>query len=144
MLHLRDVDRDNFKECIALDVNENQRSFVAPNIRSLAQAYVSRDEAKVFSLYDEDLMVGFAMLYVDHKVNEYELWRFMIDRRYQHKGYGRAALGKIIDYFRSIGAKTVKLSFEPENHIAEKLYESCGFYKNGEENEGEIVMQLDL
>jgi diamine N-acetyltransferase len=119
MLRLRDVDKDNFKECIALDVNEDQRSFVAPNIRSLAQAYVSRDEAKVFSLYDEDLMVGFAMLYVDHKVNEYELWRFMIDRRYQHKGYGRAALGKIIDYFRSIGAKTVKLSFEPENHIAE-------------------------
>ena len=144
MLHLCDVDKDNFQECITLDVNEEQRSFVAPNIRSLAQAYVFRDVAKVFALYEEGTMVGFAMLHVDHTEKEYWLWRFMIDRRFQHMGYGREALGKIIGYFNSIGAKTVKLSFEPENHIAEKLYSSCGFYRNGKENDGEIVMQLDL
>lgn len=144
MLQLRDVDTNNFQECVSLEVNEDQRTFVAPNMRSLAQAYVSRDAAKVFALYDQNLMVGFAMLYVDHMEKDYELWRFMIDKRHQQKGYGREAMAKIIDYFKSIGAKTVTLSFEPENHIAEKLYESCGFYRNGEENEGEIVMQLDL
>jgi diamine N-acetyltransferase len=144
MLHLRDVDKDNFQECVALDVNEEQRSFVAPNMRSLAQAYVFRDVAKVFALYAGETMSGFAMLYVDHAAKEYWLWRFMVDRRFQHMGHGREAMGKIIDYFKSIGAKTVKLSFEPENLIAEKLYASCGFCRNGEVNEGEIVMQLDL
>jgi diamine N-acetyltransferase len=144
MLYLRDVDKDNFQECIALDVNEEQRPFVAPNIRSLAQAYVYRDVAKVFLLYDESTMVGFALLQVDHAKMDYWLCRLMIDRRFQHKGHGREALGKIIDYFTSIKAKTVKLSIEPENHIAERLYAGCGFYRNGEENDGEIVMQLDL
>lgn len=144
MLYLREVDKENFQECVMLDVNEEQRTFVAPNMRSLAQAYVFRDVAKVFALYDEDTMVGFAMLHVDHMEKEYWLWRFMIDRRFQHKGHGREALEKIIAYFTSIGAKTVKLSFEPENHIADKLYADCGFYRNGEENDGEIVMQLDL
>lgn len=144
MLYLRDVDKENFKECVELDVHEEQREFVAPNMRSLAQAYVNRDVAKVFSLYDETRMVGFAMLYVDPAKEEYWLWRFMIDKRFQHQGYGKDALGKIIAYFTSIGAKTVRLSFEPENRIAEKLYASAGFYRNGEENDGEIVMQLDL
>ncbi len=144
MLHLREVNKDNFQECVSLDVHEEQRTFVAPNVRSLAEAYVYQDIAKVFTLYDEDTMVGFAMLSVNHTEKEYWLCRFMIDRRFQHQGYGKEAVGKIIDYFNSIGAKTVKLSFEPENHVAEKLYAGCGFYRNGEENDGEIVMQLDL
>lgn len=144
MLYLREVNKDNFQECVSLDVQEEQRTFVAPNVRSLAQAYVFQDVAKVFVLYDDNVMVGFAMLHVDHAEKEYWLWRFMIDRRFQRQGCGREAMGKIIAYFASIGAKTVRLSFEPENQIAEKLYAGCGFYRNGEENDGEIVMQLDL
>ncbi len=84
------------------------------------------------------------MLYVDPAKEEYWLWRFMIDKRFQHQGYGKVALGKIIAYFSSIGAKNIRLSFEPENRVAEKLYAGIGFYRNGEENDGEIVMQLDL
>ena len=67
----------------------------------------------------------------------------MIDRNFQHKGHGREAQRKIIDYFSSIGAQKVKLSFEPENDIAVKLYAGCGFYRNGEENNVEIAMQID-
>ncbi len=51
----------------------------------------------------------------------------MIDRNFQHKGHSRKAQRKIIDYFSSIGAQTVKLSFEPENDIAVKLYAGSGF-----------------
>lgn len=144
MIYLKDVDRGNYEECLTLDVSGDQRSFVATNLRSLAQAYVFQDVAKPYAIYDDDVMVGFAMFHVDSAKGEYWLWRFMIDKRHQNKGYGKAAMGAIINHFASIGAKAVKLCFEPDNHVAEKLYTKCGFYRNGEMEDDEIVMQLDL
>ncbi len=32
MITLREVDSNNYEECLALDVNDNQRMFVAPNL----------------------------------------------------------------------------------------------------------------
>ena len=144
MITLKDVNVNNFEECLTLDVNDNQHAFVAPNLRSLAQAYVYREVARPFALYNADSMVGFAMLAVDCEEKEYWLWRFMIDKHHQNKGYGKEAMRAILAYFLSIGAKVVKLSFEPENQIAKKLYQSLGFYENGEMEEDEIVMQLDM
>ncbi len=81
---------------------------------------------------------------VDFEKSDYWLWRFMIDKRYQNKGYGKEAMRAIINFFSNVGAKKVKLSFEPENHIAKRMYQSIGFYENGEMEDNEIVMQLDL
>ncbi|WP_246275541.1 hypothetical protein [Brasilonema bromeliae] len=41
MVHLREVTLDNFYECISLEVNESQQGFIAPNVKSLAEAYVN-------------------------------------------------------------------------------------------------------
>lgn len=144
MITLREVDMSNYEECLSLDVNEDQRIFVAPNLRSLAQAYVYRDLARPFALYNVDAMIGFAMLNIDCEKGEYWLWRFMIDKRYQNKGFGKEAMSAVIAHFSSIGAKTVKLCVEPENYVAKRLYERFGFYENGEMEDNEIVMQLDI
>jgi diamine N-acetyltransferase len=37
---LRDIDRNNFKRCIKLEVREDQRNFVASNIYSIAESKV--------------------------------------------------------------------------------------------------------
>ena len=44
---------------------------VAPNIHSLAQAYVYRDVAKAITQYTAVTMDGFAMLQVDHAKKEH-------------------------------------------------------------------------
>ena len=50
----------------------------------------------------DDVPVGFVMLSVDEAAPEYYLWRFMIDERYQGRGYGRAAIGLLIDHVRTL------------------------------------------
>ena len=79
--------------------------------------------------------------------NTYNIWRFMIDRRYQHKGLGKAALKLVLDFIRTYPCgKSEKcwLSYEPENTAAEKLYSSFGFVPNGEKDGDEIIAVLNL
>ena len=60
----------------------------------------------------------------------YLIWRFMIDKKYQGKGYGKKAFQLAMDYVRTfpVGeAKYCWLSYEPENEVARNLYASFGF-----------------
>ena len=75
---------------------------------------------------------------------EYWLWRFMIDKRFQGKGYGSASLEKIIEYFRDNGANHIFLSTKETNLSALKLYRKYRFSETGEMNDDEIVLQLIL
>ena len=76
--------------------------------------------------------------------DRYWLWRFMIDRNFQGKGYGSAALEKIIDYFRNHGADHILLSTKENNTSALSLYHKYQFAETGEMNEDEIVLRLNL
>ncbi len=69
----------------------------------------------------------------------------MVDRRYQGKGYGRAAMRLLLDRLRTIpGCDEVAISYEPENDVARRLYASCGFRETGEIIEGETVARLSF
>ena len=77
----------------------------------------------------------------------YILWRFMIDKNYQGKGYGKAALVASLDYLRTIPcgpAEYCWLSYEPDNVAAKSLYTSMGFKENGELCGDEIVSVIKL
>ena len=74
--------------------------------------------------------------------NSYFIWRFMIDKRHQGKGYGREALRLALEFIRTFPAGKAEycwLSYEPDNEVAKNLYLSFGFeerpeqYKEGEE-----------
>lgn len=73
--------------------------------------------------------------------DRYWLWRFMIDENLQGKGYGRLALKSIIDYFRTNGAKNIRLSTKASNTNAISLYKSFGFCETGEMNDAETVFE---
>ena len=131
-------------ECFGLSVAEEQQAFVASNIKSLAQAYVFSDIARVFAIYSADTMVGFTMLSIAQKKDEYKIGRLMIDHRFQGKGYGKAAMARILDLLNTEGAKEITLSCQPANATATRLYRSYGFIPTGETDHGEIVMKRKL
>jgi len=149
-ISLREITEKNFNECIDLQVEPHQKNFVASNVYSLAQAWLYPASARPFGIYHEDAMVGFLMLdinsFCDDQNKVCELWRFMIDRRRQGRGYGRAAMRALLEYIKesAMGYEKARLSFEPENEVAEKLYRSFGFEPNGEVDGGEVVMVLEL
>ena len=88
MIIFREITRENIDEVLALNVDDNQKSYVSTNAESLAQAYVYSDTAYPFAVYDDDIIVGFIMMGYYEAKEYYTLWKLMIDKRYQNRGYG--------------------------------------------------------
>lgn len=158
MVEFQRITWENFQECIKLELKEEQKNYVASNLYSLAQSYVAllNDDlpAMTFAIYADEKMVGFIMMYHDTaEENEFEdeacygILRFMIDKRYQGQGYGKAALAKALAYITTYPqgeAASVYISYEPENEAAKKLYKSFGFHETGQLIEGETVVKKVL
>ena len=162
MVALRTVDHGNWIKCIALEVTGEQRRFVNPNLFSLAEAYVhsdaNRSEAEEyyrcipFAVYCGDEMVGFAMITYekdsdfDHRP-AYEIYRLMIDKNHQGKGYGREAVMLLLDYIRTFPygrAENVYAAWHPENEISGKTFLGCGFTAAGTDEDGAVVARCRL
>ncbi len=147
-IELRKIDAANEEAVVLLEVLDSQKQYIASNDTSLETATKEeyKNIARPFAIYADDTLVGFTMFAFDFEntVPEYWLWRFMIDKSFQGKGYGSAALEKIIEYFRDNGANHIFLSTKETNASALKLYHKCRFVETGELNDGEIVLQLIL
>lgn len=148
MVELREITEDNLEECIALVVADEQSQYIASNEGSLKEAENNSNVARPFAIYIDDKMVGFTMFAFDEEYEDpndrYWLWRFMIDKNLQGRGYGRLALEEIIKYFNDNGANNIKLSTKESNVKALSLYHKFGFKENGEMNDEEKVLVLDL
>ena len=65
MITLRKVDARNIWQIVALEVREEQKSFVATNTESILEAYCAVTNGGValpFGIYDGDTPVGFLMI----------------------------------------------------------------------------------
>ena len=145
MVELREITQENYEECINLRVAEHQKAFVSTTVHSLAQAWVSRDTAYPFAIYADDVMVGFLMLGYYERKDQYTLWKFMIDERYQNRGYGRAALGLAVQFLvEHFHVKEVYTAYISSNRVARELYASFGFRETGEVEDNQVEMKYVL
>ena len=147
MAELRAITEENFLDAFHLNLVPGQESFVSHPIRSLAQAYVYRNQCQPFGIYAEGKMIGYVMVIYDYDVPEYDIWHMMIDESMQGKGYGSAALDLVIEYIRTKpfgDSDRVALTCSKNNPTARKLYESRGFTATGAEDEDEIEMALTV
>ena len=150
-IRLEPVNDTNREAVLALTVREDQL-FVAPNDYSLSEADEANANApgtaRPFAIYAGEKIVGFCMLALDpedeNPVDRYCLWRFMIDKTEQGKGYGQAALHEIIKYFKENGVDTIYLSTAPENEVGLHVYHKAGFKETGEMEDGEAIFVLTL
>jgi diamine N-acetyltransferase len=141
---LLEITQDTLWPIMNLTVSENQRSFVAPNANSIAEAYYSK-EAWFRGIYLGKEPVGFVMLYVDTDKPEYFLWRLMIDKEHQGKGYGYQAMEQIIEYVKTLPeAKELLTSYVPGDGNPAPFYYKLGFEETGDILDGEHVLRLDL
>lgn len=134
---LKEVDDDNVSQIIALSVSEAQSEFVAPNVHSLAEAFATTN-VWVRAIYAGEDPVGFAMLSDNADKPRYYLWRFMIDERFQGKGYGAAALDLVHDYVRTRpNGNEIYLSYVPAEGGPELFYKKYGYQDTGRIEDGE-------
>ena len=145
MTELRPITEENFIDAFNLKLAPGQEKFVSHPVRSLAQAYVYRDQCQPFGIYADGIMVGYVMVIYDYDIPEYDIWHMMIDASMQGKGYGSDALDRVLDYIRTKpfgNSDRVALTCNKNNPIAEKLYESRSFSATGVEDEDEIELVL--
>ena len=69
----------------------------------------------------------------------------MIDAAHQRHGYGRRALGLIVDHVRTLPRATeLRTSYEPGEGSPAAFYIRFGFDETGELDEDERVLRLAL
>ena len=142
---LRPVTRDTVRAICALKVAPAQERLVAPNAWSIAEAYFEPESAWFRAVYADEVPVGFVMFEDDTARQEYWLWRFMIDARYQGRGYGRRAIELLIAHAQTRpGARALYTSCVPGDGSPCPFYENLGFRYTGVVDDGELVMRLDF
>lgn len=160
MLRLEKVNGANVWDILKLKVAKEQETFVAANEVSIIEAYTAitgNGYAFPFGIYDDDTPVGFLMIGFDTDDDwenappvakgNYNLWRLMIDGKYQNNGYGKQALGLALEFIKSFpcgNAEYCWLSYDPENDVARRLYRSFGFIETGEMDGDEVIAMLKL
>ena len=160
MLRLEQVNGKNVCDILKLTVEENQKNFVANNDISIIEAYTAitaNGYAFPFGIYENETPVGFLMIgfdiddYWDDAPSiakgNYNLWRLMIDKAYQRKGYGKEAVQLALHFIKSFPcgkAEYCWLSYEPENEAARQLYRSFGFSETGDTDGEELIAVLRL
>ena len=163
MINLRKITYENLETCIyEIQTTEEQKDFVASNVASLAEAYASitnGGRATPYAVYDDDTMVGFVMYtYGDKHGGDFEegkpytmpcyyIWRLLIDKNHQRKGYGKQAIEKVIEEIKTMPygkADRIYVSYEPDNIGSKSLFASLGFVETGEVDDSEVVANLDI
>lgn len=143
MIHFEDINEENWRT--RLSVGEEQRHFVAEPHVIYARAYAYRNfRSRAFLIYDGKTAVGAGLYYDCPEFDAYDLSQLFIDKRFQGKGYGRAATQLILDEMKKDGKYSkVDLCYIEGNEAARHLYESFGFAVT-EQDGDEIIMELYL
>jgi len=144
---LKDVTAANWRAVADLELDPAQEDLVASNLYSLAESKFDPD-ACPRAVYAGKKVVGFLMYDVQPtrgRSREATIYRFMIDRKHQGKGYGRAALEQVLAEIKMIpGMKSISIGYMPENPVAKPFYASFGFVETGLDDDGEMIAELKL
>lgn len=153
VITLRRITRRNYRKIINLKVKPHQIYLIASNAVSMADAYFYK-EAWMRAIYCGETPVGFVMLadnslkfkIIKHFKLHVYIWRFMIQDIYQKLGFGKKAMGLVIQHVKSkFNAKELITYTLPQNKDALEFYRKLGFKPTGRKlAAGDLELQLKL
>ena len=132
MITLQPITIQNLRSIISLNLRNDEKGLVFPNVYSIAEAYVEPNTTP-FAIYAGETPVGF-LFYGQFEEDKGEYWvaRLMIDKDHRRKGYAEAAMRTLLDELQEKeDCKEVFLSFVPTNAAAQALYDKLGFEDTG-------------
>lgn len=146
-IRFENITPDNWRIFNRLKVKKEQEKFVASNVTILARAFAFRDyDSRVYAIYNGDTPIGLLMQreYEENKLFCY-LDQFMIDKEYQRKGYGKAAMKLWVSMIEKEGKyDSIILCYIEGDEAARNLYLGMGFYHTGEADGNEVIMEYKL
>ena len=134
MVRLVEISEENWRDVARLSVSEQQQAFLDRPMGIIARGYVYRNcNARVLAITGDDEIVGVALIRdIDEEPACYELQQFMIDQRFQNRGYGKEALRLIIAVLRKERKyPCIEVSVNQQDHAALHVYKQVGFSDTG-------------
>ncbi len=142
-IELRPLTKQNWEDAADLRLGDDQREFIAENLWTIAETqFFPWVERRVIVADGE--VVGLAAYGRDHDGAAWWLYRFMIGREHQRKGFGREALAALIAEWRFRQIARVTVGFHQQNAAAERLYLAAGFVPGPDASWGEKTATLTL
>jgi len=146
MIKLKELNKENYLACILLELHPGQVDNLASNAISIAQSKFEK-HYRTRAIYKENEVIGFlAFCHEDdpEDLELYWLFRFMIDKRFQGKGYSSEALKLLADEVKALGGKKLQTMYRPKNIQAAKAYKAFGFKEIGVLDDGDIHLELEV
>lgn len=150
-VRLVEVTDANRAEIVALQVAPEQEPFVSTVAEALTEA-AEWPQANPWyrAVYDGTRPIGFVMLSWDvtpqppDVIGPWFLWKLLVDRRYQGRGYGAETVRQVCDLIRREGATELLTSYVDEPGGPAGFYTRLGFVPTGEYDDGETITGLPL
>ena len=147
MIRIKAVDAQNISEVCRLTANPDGNgatTYAYCNALSIAEAKYD-SEMYPNAIYNNNIIIGFFMYRrAENQADTATICRFMLDYRFQHKGFGKKALAYILRGLKIQGVKKVILLSDDANKIAKKLCLSFGFQFTGKTSNDESCYELNL
>ena len=148
----REVDEQTRKAVLAVTLAPEQEPSVGTVSEALEESReVPEGKPWYRAVFDDELAIGFVMLSWNVPPNPPEiigpwyLWKLIVDRRYQGRGYGRAIIAKVAEIVRAEGAETLLTSYALGPGNPGPFYQHIGFIPTGDLNiDGEVIVALKL
>lgn len=152
MIQLKELNNENIFQVIKLSdtLDEKQKKVVAPNVISIAEAYVNQDRAWPRAIYHDDELIGFVMVALkeedikDEDQPAYFLWRFMIAKPFQGKGYGKEVLDILYNKCKEDHIKYMYVSCHMEDPMPYQFYIKYGFVDTHEMFDHEEILKIKI
>ncbi|HEY0602737.1 MAG TPA: GNAT family N-acetyltransferase [Herpetosiphonaceae bacterium] len=150
---LQPIAEASWRATLTLAVRPDQQRFVADVVPIaaivLAKAFI-RPGGKIwqpYAIYADETLIGLvALAFTQSSRDDYWIYHFFIDQRYQGQGHGSRSLQALLRLVaeQHPQCRVLQLTVHPENHPAQRLYIRAGFEPSGEEFAGEPVYRYRM
>lgn len=134
MIKLIEINENNWLQAASLKVSDKQKGFLDSSLGIIARGYAYRSSnARVLGIACDEILVGLALVKdMDEEPACYDLQQFMIDERYQNKGYGTQALKLILAMLsKERKYSQAEVCVKNKAYAALRVYEKSGFTDTG-------------
>jgi diamine N-acetyltransferase len=150
---LRELTDVNREAVLALHVTPEQERFVGGSVQNALADAAEYPQAKPWyrAVYAGEEPIGFVMISWNCEpqppeiIGPWFLWKLLIDKRYQGRGYGSEAVRQVAELVRAEGAIELLTSFVLGDGGPSGFYERLGFVPTGDlDVNKEVILRLAL
>jgi len=145
LVTLTAITDDNWRAVADVVPRDDQRDFVAPSAARYLLLSSREGEWNSLGIRADDVVVGHVMWGYDPDDEAHWVGGLVVDAPRQGEGLGRAAMAVLLKWLTAKpDCVRVRLSYQPENVAARKLYAALGFAELDVVEGDEVVAELVL